>query len=1145
MAFYTKLLRSHKGGYEDITSHFAQNIDLEEEYTIFCTGYQRNWKHKLFQYSFYMVFVGIPYLLLKWYPQFEVNCFWKKCTLENAQIILVKDSVGTCSLHKVFESVEWSDGSMQRPLRYFIYKLQRFIWCHEKLQFQQMKGLADGVRTVSNILQLGNGLSLCDRQKRLKVFGDNNIVFDIKSYWQLLVDEVLNPFYIFELFSIILWIFDEYYFYAIFIAIISAGSIQVSLLQTKKQCVDLKQMASLGFTQKVIVHTSDGGSFEESSDKLVPGDVVEIPPHGCMMMCDALLLSGTCVVNESSLTGESVPVIKIPLPYSNEVYKPKSLHARHTLFCGTQILQTRYYENNKVLAVVTQTGCNTAKGELIRLILHPKQMAFDFMVESIRFVFLLFMLASIAMLYSAHLYILHGASLETLLLRTLDIITIVVPPTLPAAMTVGTVYSQKRLKKQGIFCISPARILISGKTSLVCFDKTGTLTEEGMDLWGVLPSTTYSNISSSSFHSEQQLLTDDHLIKDVKTLDNKSPIKIALASCHSLTVIDNEICGDPLDITMFKATDWELEEPGEDTAKYDMLIPTIVRPKQNISSRNSSSDDINTTADIDVPLEIGLIRQFPFTSSAQNMTVISRILGARNMTVFSKGAPEKIIHLCNINTIPANIDNILGRFTAAGYRVIALAYKELPTRFTWTQAHRVTRDQIEDELHFIGLLLMQNNLKPASEPVIRQLKMARIKCIMITGDNMMTAVSVSRECGILSPECHVVSLYINRSSSTPKICAESLHGAESNNINLNDIYTQLVMDGNTWSFLKTHFPLLVDAVTVKTVVFARMSPQQKTQIIEFLQGLDYFVMMCGDGANDCGALKAAHVGISLSQTETSIVAPFTYQKGNINCVLELIKEGRCALVTSFGLFNFMTMYSLIQFISVIVLYRIGTEVGTMEFLYIDLVVTTSLVMTMGKSGPSDTLIIQQPITSLISVNNILPLSLQILLVLIFQLLSLYILELQPWYIPVVPAKHDEEVVLCWENTVVYSVSCFQYLILAFLYSRGKPHRQSFYKNWLMLIIFVLLVIFTTILTLYPPDKLSNAFEMEIWTPRESHFRIWLIILSLIHFIISFFIETIFAEKMATQFLKNKNKLHKKKYKAIEDQLQSGMIWCSL
>jgi hypothetical protein len=76
---------------------------------------------------------------------------------------------------------------------------------------------------------------------------------------------------------------------------------------------------------------------------------------------------------------------------------------------------------------------------------------------------------------------------------------------------------------------------------------------------------------------------------------------------------------------------------------------------------------------------------------------------------------------------------------------------------------------------------------------------------------------------------------------------------------------------------------------VRGVVFARMSPDQKQQLVEMLQKLGYFVGMCGDGANDCGALKAAHAGIALSDTEASVASPFTSKTHNIECVPILIK----------------------------------------------------------------------------------------------------------------------------------------------------------------------------------------------------------------------------------------------------------------
>ena len=88
---------------------------------------------------------------------------------------------------------------------------------------------------------------------------------------------------------------------------------------------------------------------------------------------------------------------------------------------------------------------------------------------------------------------------QTAILRILDLITVVVPPSLPAAMTIGTVYSQGRLIKKKIFCISPPRINVAGKAKICCFDKTGTLTEDGLDFWGVIKG---MGLSSYNFLSD-------------------------------------------------------------------------------------------------------------------------------------------------------------------------------------------------------------------------------------------------------------------------------------------------------------------------------------------------------------------------------------------------------------------------------------------------------------------------------------------------------------------------------------------------------------------------------------------------------------------------------------------------------------------
>lgn len=112
-------------------------------------------------------------------------------------------------------------------------------------------------------------------------------------------------------------------------------------------------------------------------------------------------------------------------------------------------------------------------------------------------------------------------------------------------------------------------------------------------------------------------------------------------------------------------------------------------------------------------------------------------------------------------------------------------------------------------------------------------------------------------------------------------------------------------------------------------VFARMRPEDKASLVAFLQGINRkaLVGMCGDGANDCAALKTADVGISLSEAEASIAAPFTSKIQDISCVIKVLREGRAALVTSFQCFKYMALYSMIQFASVTLLYQVNSNLS--------------------------------------------------------------------------------------------------------------------------------------------------------------------------------------------------------------------------
>ncbi|XP_014244199.1 probable cation-transporting ATPase 13A3 isoform X1 [Cimex lectularius] len=1100
--------RLYRWEYEPFYDGSSQSLDTGAG-KVKCKAYKTSKSQMFVLYVLYILSLGILYLFVQWYPQLKAILGYRRALLQDADTILVKDKLGKVTMCPVVD----------KPERHFDYQLQRYVWHVQTTSFILLVGKTGSLKNLISSVQ---GISQEQRNIDIETYGSNEIKLQETSVWKLLINEVLNPFYVFEILSIILWTFDEYYHYAICVVIMSASAIMVLLYNTKRQNNMLKKMVAPPRDDYVIVLDDKGTLQLISSSELVPGDIISIPKQGCLMTCDAMLVTGSCIVNESVLTGESVPVTKIPPPHTDEDYDPGILHAKHTLYCGTQIIQTRYYNHDKVLALVVRTGSMTAKGQLVRSIIFPKGFGFDFYRDAIKYIIVMFFISLVGVICSMYLFINHGSDWETVLLRSLDIVTIVVPPALPAAMTVGTMYAQNRLKKKGIFCTSPPRINVAGKVKLVCFDKTGTLTEEGLSVWGVLTSDGRSMIE---------------IEEKPESLPIMSPLLHAMASCHSLTKIEGELCGDPLDLSMFKSTEWDLVEPGLEVNRFDQLTPTIVKPM-----RWQFVNTLDHTASINVPLEIGIVRQFHFNSNVQTMSVIARQLAAKNYTFYTKGAPERVLSMCKPKSVPSNITITLSYYTSAGYRVIAFAYKELPARMNWLQVQRIQREQLENDLEFLGLLIMRNTLKEQSAPVIRQLQQARIKCLMLTGDNMLTAVSVSRDCGLLLPSTPLSQVVV----TTTEPRTVKLHPLHSSSEHVEiDASSSLAVDGTTWTELNENFPGLVPQVATRSVIFARMSPQQKAHVVETLQSLDYIVAMVGDGANDCGALKTAHIGISISAAEASIAAPFTSSTPDVTCVPTLILEGRCALVTNFGLFNFMAMYSLIQFTSVLILYLDGIELGTMQFLYVDLVITTSLAVVMGRSKPSDVIVPQRPISTLISPSNIIPLFLQVGLSSVIQVISLHLLRTEHWFRPIEVDFGNTEV-LCWENTTIFIISCFQYVIISVAYSKGKPHRESIYNNFLFMITVIGLIVFNITLLFVPFHLLTEYFELENFLYDDTvKFRLVLLGLVIVNLVISLIIEHTVTNSLWLKWCVNKirrKKVFKNKYKIVETQILTSRFW---
>ncbi|VDN95306.1 unnamed protein product [Brugia pahangi] len=1092
----------------------SAHITVDDE-NLYLWGYKTNRIKMVLTWIVTVLTLGTFRLLLYWYPKWWVKCTASECSLSTADCLLIRDAHMDVAFRPVLCMISDSVMQMGFPitgfqmtdvstLRYFTFKKLTHLWYADEDRFISIDSLDVDIDFHQFHIMGEKGLSSVDVAKRLAVYGKNLIDINLKPLHVLLFREVVSPFYIFQLFSVAIWFSDHYEIYASVIVAMSLFSIAMDLYQTRKQERKLRSMVhSSAFVQ---VLRNGENPIKISSEELVPGDVILIPPNGCNMQCDAVLINGTVIVNESMLTGESVPVTKAALPDTDDESSIFSLdkHSRHTLFCGTQILQTRYYAGKSVKAVVLRTAYTTLKGQLVRSIMYPKPVDLRFTRDLFKFIGFLGCIAFCGFSYTIITMIFRGASVREVIVRALDIITVVVPPALPAAMSVGILASHMRLIRKDIYCISPSTINTCGAINVVCFDKTGTLTEDGLDFHSVCP-VIHSNDKEPIFRHEFPSL-------NVKEMWNYRKLVEAVSTCHSVTCINGLLCGDPLDLILFKNTTWTLDETMnsriEETARFDILAPPVVR-------------SVLGACGCDREIELAILRQFTFSSSLQRMSVIVHDPEdeSHDMTLYCKGAPEMIASLCKPSTVPVNYSNVVNDYAQHGYRLIAVAYKKLHISFPKSQ--RVNREQVENDLTLLGLVTMENRLKTHTVSVIRQLNKAHIRTVMVTGDNILTALSVARECGIIQP---VKKAYIvecgNRDSPNSRIPLLLKQAASSSEDLLDDsssVYDmesrsfidptyQLSVSGPTFEVISREYPeLLLKFVTVCDV-FARMSPEQKQMLVNKLQEVEYTVAMCGDGANDCAALKAAHAGISLSEAEASIAAPFTSRVPDIRCVPMIIREGRAALVTSFGIFKYMASCSLTQFISVILLYWLATNLTDFQFLFIDLFLVTTVAACFGYTPPCQKLAISPPPTKLLSFGSLLSVVGQLLIVFIFQLSIFIYTAVQPWFVPYsIPFGISLEDKRSMQGTAVFCLSSFQYLTLAVIYSRGPPYRKTIFSNTPICACLVILISICVWLTINPPYFVAKHMQYDPLP--EPGYRIFVLVVALNYILCAYLYET--------------------------------------
>ncbi|AMD18547.1 HBL355Cp [Eremothecium sinecaudum] len=1158
--------------------HFQRFYIAEEDLVIAIAGYKTNiWKLYLY-YVLCCLSFGILFLICKWVPRYKVRLRGSKTALGKAEWVVVENEYSELSIINVKR--EWYNRPLSTILSLkrdnisnnrrhyhhesevnpnvpilisFEYRYYNLIYSPLGDVFQTNCNWADP--NWVDVDRFCKGLPTAIQEDRLIAFGKNSINLKQKTTSEILFDEALHPFYIFQIFSVILWMFDHYYYYAGCIFLISILSILDNIFETKQSYKRLSEVSQFHCDVRVY---KDGFWTQIPSTDLVPGDIYEISdPSLSVFPCDSVLISGDCLVNESMLNGESVPVPKTPATQETMIHllddfmdaHISAFVAKSFLFNGTKIIRVRSAPGQSVgLAMVVRTGFSTTKGALVRSMAFPKPVGFKFYEDSFKYIGYIAIIAVIGFALSCIQFVRLGVDTRTMVLRALDIITIVIPPALPASLTIGTGFALNRLKKKGIFCISPTRVNVGGKLDVMCFDKTGTLTEDGLDVFGV-----------HAIVPENQEIKFGSLISDVNNLfpkfsldDCSSPADfkarnflLALLTCHSLRLVDGELLGDPLDFKMFSFTNWAYEEDYQTHAFHSLneerhdsntlpentsISPAVVHPSGN---ENFAANDPNNI--------IGIIRSFEFLPHLRRMTVITKSSGKNVFMSFTKGAPEVIAELCNRSSLPADFDQLLQTYTHSGYRVIACAGKTLP-KSSWLYSQKVSREDVESNLEFLGFIIFENKLKNSTKSTLTALHSANIRTIMCTGDNILTAISVGLESGLVN-SARIFIPILNENAlpgenivkwqnvDNPSELLDSVTLVPQDN---NASSYSLAMTGDVFRMIFKHEGSVssdyINRILLKCAIYARMAPDEKNELVEQLQALDYQVGFCGDGANDCGALRAADVGISLSEAEASVAAPFTSHVFEISCVLDVIKEGRAALVTSFSCFQYMSLYSAIQFITITILYSRGTNLTDLQFLYIDLFLIVPIAVFMSWSKPYEVLVSKRPSANLVSPKILLPLIVHILVLMTFQFVPWIIVQYMSWYVK--PIVGNDESVRSSDNTVLFLFSNFQYIIIAIVLSVGPPYREPLSNN----IGFLIDIIFSgfvsvKLLFISATSWIGNIFH---FTRLPNSFKLLLLVWIGLNFVVQLYLPARFKYLF-------KKKVSSKRYKNIEREQRQAPI----
>lgn len=684
-----------------------------------------------------------------------------------------------------------------------------------------------------------NGLAKAEAEARLAQVGPNALRERPQpTFWQRLLAQFQNfVIYVLIAAALLSVALGDWIEATAILAIVVLNA-TLGVIQEGKAEEALTALRRLAAPDAIVIR--DGFQETVPASQIVPGDLVLLEAGNHVPADVRLIAAVNLKIDESSLTGESVPVDKRA---DITVASDAILGDRKNMgYMGTTVTYGRGR------AVVVSTGMATEIGKIADMIqateeeTTPLQRRLDQLGRTLSVAAL-----AICMLVGVVIFAREIGEGDTNLVSALkdSVMTAValaiaaVPEGLPAIVTINLAIGMREMIRRNALIRRLPAVETLGSASAICSDKTGTLTQNQMTVVSLYVGGKTIEVSGSGYNPQGAFFMNGSTV-DVT----------ALPDTYRLIV------GGLL------ASDARLETRGIAQANGN----NGHQPEYRVVGDPTEGALVTLAAKANLwrdELErcYPRVAEIPFDSARKRMSTIHALPDGSGYLAITKGAPEIVLERCthvlsNGTARPLDEQTRIAilqsnqAFASQALRVLAIAERRLDA-----VPEPLTPDTVEVDLTFAGLVAMIDPARPEVSAAIEKARHAGIRTVMVTGDYPDTARAIAQQIGLLRPGGQV------------------LRGAE----------------------VEAMSPQELAALIDEVDVFARVSPEHKVRIVEAFRARDHVVAMTGDGVNDAPALKRANIGVAMGITGTDVsreTADMVLTDDNYVSIVSAVEQGR-------------------------------------------------------------------------------------------------------------------------------------------------------------------------------------------------------------------------------------------------------------